>query len=107
MLGRKDRCRALMWIYGQSRPVSLRKIETEMNAKVGDALEDLTELGFVQKLEIDTENGPSQVYGPLFRCSQLPFLYFLGEFMHEDEVSVINFDMRKKPLLDQFHSAIG
>lgn len=100
VLGKQDRCRALLWLYGQNKPVSLGKIEARLGAPMNDALEDLAALGFVQKLEIDTETGLSLVYGPLPKCSQLPFLYFLSEFIHEGEMSVISYQLRKKPLLD-------
>ncbi|MBD5551151.1 MAG: helix-turn-helix transcriptional regulator [Lachnospiraceae bacterium] len=101
VLGKKDRCRVLIWLYGQSKPATLRRIEAQLNIPVKDALEDLAGLGFVQKLEIDTDTDSSLVYGPVPNYSQLPFLYFLNEFLHEDEISIINYTPRKKPLLNQ------
>lgn len=100
VLGRKNRVRVLLWVYEQTKPVSLGKIESQLGAPVRDALEDLAELEFIQKLEVDTETGQSLAYGPLSKCSQLPFLFFLGEFIREGRISAINYHLRKKPLLD-------
>ncbi len=100
VLGRKNRCRVLLWLYGQKRPVSLHKIETQLHIPARDALEDLVDLGFAQKLEVELEEGVSVVYGPLSNYSQLPFLYFLQSFLHEQDMNIISYDMRKKPLLD-------
>ncbi len=107
ILGKKDRMRALLFLYGR-KPMALSGkrmadylLITEKEAE--DILRDLCELQLLQEFEMDTEEGSCILYRAVEYypniAALVPFLFSAGDLIKKAECCFNNAVTKNQPIL--------